>query len=161
MTTFYLCSETTTVILTQLGHYTSYYFDIKWKQRYQSFLLFLLICGPEDEVSAFHQQLFKYLLQWEWGGGKVSLEKGKGQEDSPIREKGGKFSSQLPNSHTNHRNLKQLLKSISQGFTKKENSHSGSLARIYLAKQDKVERNKKGKKEHLQPNKQEKRAEKF
>jgi hypothetical protein len=37
-----------------------------------------------------------------------------------------------------------MVKSISRGFTKKANSQGESLARIYLAKQEKVGRDRKG-----------------
>jgi hypothetical protein len=40
-------------------------------------------------------------------------------------------------------------KKISRGFTKNGNAQSESVARIYLAKQDKVVRNRKGKEEYF------------
>jgi hypothetical protein len=52
---------------------------------------------------------------------------------------------QLSDFHTNHRNLKFTMKSILRDFMKKEIKR-GSVVRVYLVKQSKAGRNKKGKK---------------
>jgi hypothetical protein len=64
-------------------------------------------------------------------------------QNSLIREKEGQIiasASQFPGIS---RNFKSTTKSILRDFTKKGNSQSASLAKIYLVKQEKTERDRK------------------
>jgi hypothetical protein len=89
---------------------------------------------------------------WTVWGCSCHQRKKREEEDSLTKETRGELSfTQLSNFHVNHSNSNSMTKTILyfEGFHSKGNPQSGSLARIYLAEQDRVGRNRKRKDEYL------------